>query len=887
MSLFPGNTWQELEPLLDHALDLNPEERSAWVRDLCTRSPELGAQIVAILAEESDADRRGFLTAPPGGTLEGMQLGAYRLDRLLGQGGMGTVWLAHRADGQFEGASAVKILNLGLVSPTGQERFHREGSVLARLTHPGIARLLDAGVSESGQPYLVLEHVEGKPIDRFVQDMDLSLDGRIRLFLQVLDAVEHAHANLIVHRDLKPSNILVTPAGQVKLLDFGIAKLLDDESGGDRTALTLEGGRVFTPDFAAPEQIRGETLTTATDVYALGVLLYVLIAGRHPTSEPSRSQSEAVSAVLERDPAPLGLGDLGNVVGKALRKPPAERYQTVGAFASDLGSYLRREPVSARAYSVWHRGAKFIRRNRTAVITVAAVLLGLVGATAFSLVQMGEARTQRDEARTQRDIAVYHDRRAAASLALMEFLLQNIAPTGQAYTMQEMLDHTRRMLEQNAAQNPRFTGQMMVELAGHYFELHDRERELPLLTRGETLALASGDQETAALAACRLAKSAADDGDVPGAEGHLARATGYIESLSAEIITPRVQCLRARSALSRFLGDTESAVASAGAAIALGQAAGDTLSSAHLGAVNELARALHDDGQVREALVKTRELIRALQQTGRGSTLNMVVERHNEASLLSWLGEKRNADATLRGVVDLAGGIDPERRVPTYVTLFAGGLAADLGQTDSALATLNRGLAESRARNDAPYQLRALTALIPVLIERGRLQDAREYLQALDTVLPPRLTWRRDLLGARLLFAEGQGKEARRRYLDVLIARGFPGRGRSTTHFANLVLDAAIMARQDGDAVAADTLSAHALRLARGEGHLEGESGIIGYALLVGAEARRARGDTSRVAMDLDRAIAALTRGYGAGHARTLEARALGARLGRSLVSGQ
>src|SRR5215207_7527055 len=257
MALVDRDRWRALEPLLDQAFDLSAEEQATWLEELRANSPELIAELSSLLSGDSAADRDGFLAEPLDVTLAGLELGAYTLERPLGHGGMGSVWLARRTDGWFEGRAAVKLLNLALVSPTGQERFRREGSVLARLTHPGVARLYDAGVSASGQPYLVLEYVEGRPIDAFAREHGLSQDARIRLVLQVLAAIGHAHANLIVHRDIKPSNILVTADGTVKLLDFGIAKLLASDAGSD-TPLTVEGGRALTPEFASPEQARGD-----------------------------------------------------------------------------------------------------------------------------------------------------------------------------------------------------------------------------------------------------------------------------------------------------------------------------------------------------------------------------------------------------------------------------------------------------------------------------------------------------------------------------------------------------------------------------------------------------------------------------------------------------
>jgi serine/threonine-protein kinase len=281
-------SWDALSALLDAALELDPAARAAWLAERRREQPEIAAQLEMLLERETRADAEGFLdparqetgaallTAP-----DAQVLGPWRLERPLGHGGMGTVWLARRRDGRFEGTAAIKFLTFAVAGAEGEARFRREGNVLARLTHPNIARLLDAGVSPSGQPYLVLEHVDGAPLDAWCDARRLDVTARLALFQQVLAAVAHAHANLIVHRDIKPSNILVTQDGTVKLLDFGIAKLL--EQAPEDETVTKEQHLTF--DSAAPEQIRGESVSTATDIYALGILLYQLLTGRHPTNE--------------------------------------------------------------------------------------------------------------------------------------------------------------------------------------------------------------------------------------------------------------------------------------------------------------------------------------------------------------------------------------------------------------------------------------------------------------------------------------------------------------------------------------------------------------------------------------------------------------------------
>ncbi len=301
--------WVLLSPLLDELLELDSAARADRVAQIRRDDGSLADEISALLSQQAEIEREGFLessvprpAAEP--TLAGQIIGSYTLDRLLGQGGMGTVWLAHRSDGRYEARVAVKLLNLALLGPGGIERFRREGSALGRLTHPNIARLIDAGVTEAGQPYLVLDYVEGETINRWCESHALDVKARVRLFLDVLAAVAHAHSKLILHRDLKPSNILVTPEGHVKLVDFGIAKLLDDGAGpAPMAGLTQLAGQAFTPEYAAPEQLQGGEVTSATDVYALGVLLYVLLTGQHPLVADEHTPLERMRAIVDTDPA--------------------------------------------------------------------------------------------------------------------------------------------------------------------------------------------------------------------------------------------------------------------------------------------------------------------------------------------------------------------------------------------------------------------------------------------------------------------------------------------------------------------------------------------------------------------------------------------------------
>jgi tetratricopeptide (TPR) repeat protein len=390
--------WAALMPHLDRALELPDDQRAAWLTALAASHPTIAAELTKLFARYEALEAERFLERdtlrPDSPSLCGQTIGAYTLTAPIGHGGMGSVWLAERSDGRFERQAAIKLLNIALAG-RGEARFKREGTLLGRLSHPHIAQLIDAGVAPSGQPYLVLEHVAGQPITDYCDRRSLDLRQRIVLFLDVLTAVAHAHANLIVHRDIKPSNVLVTGDGQVKLLDFGIAKLLEDEQGtSPRTQLTADGAAGLTLEFAAPEQVSGGAVSTATDVYGLAVLLFVLLTGRHPAEKVLQSPVDLINAIVDLDaprPSDVGSdartrrqlrGDLDTIIGKALKKNPSERYPSVTAMAEDLRRYLAHEPIAARRDSLGYRAATFVQRHRwpvaAAVVAFTLLAAGLV-----------------------------------------------------------------------------------------------------------------------------------------------------------------------------------------------------------------------------------------------------------------------------------------------------------------------------------------------------------------------------------------------------------------------------------------------------------------------------------------------------------------------------
>jgi serine/threonine-protein kinase len=418
----PPADWRRLNTLLERALDLDPDARAAWLARLPPHEADLVPLLRRLLdeAQASDAPEPtpvlaslGLFSAdgPKVQAKPGDRIGPYQLVRELGRGGMAVVWLADRVDGTIERQVALKIPTVEWTDRGLADRIRRECAVLASLNHPNIAQLYDAGWSDSGLPYLAIEVVDGEPIDRYCAERKLDVRSRTRLFIDVLRAVAYAHARLVVHRDLKPANVLVGKDGRVKLLDFGIAKVLSsDEAISADSDLTRVSGHPVTLSYAAPEQVLGKPVTTATDIYALGVMLFELLSGQRPFTPAPDTRSAIEEALARGDgPAPSSLssqpstaralrGDLDVIVRKALRKEPDGRFETAAAFADDLERYLTGRPIRAQRGNAWYVARRFILRNRLALGAGAAVIIAIVAGLTIALAQARRAEMQAQNA---------------------------------------------------------------------------------------------------------------------------------------------------------------------------------------------------------------------------------------------------------------------------------------------------------------------------------------------------------------------------------------------------------------------------------------------------------------------------------------------------------
>jgi serine/threonine-protein kinase len=545
--------WRQVRALVGELIEATPEERAARLAGL---EPGIAAEVRELLVA-GDAAQSGPLAAaveqgaagwlaaqatagePAAAELVGVQVGAWRIERPLGRGGMAEVWEASRADGHFEHRVAVKLLKRGMDSEEIVARFRRERQILARLEHPAIARLLDGGVAPDGRPFLVLEKVDGEPITDWCRRRNLPVAERLRLLVEAGRAVAAAHRQLVVHRDLKPSNLLVTGDGQVKLLDFGIAKLLaaDDPAAGSATRLEQ---RVLTPAYAAPEQILGEPVSTATDVYSLGVLAYELLVGRLPHRREARDvvdlagqvgtesiepPSTAVLAAPPRGTAPAGddrrqrrrwarqlAGDLDTVLLTALRREPARRYPSVDALVEDLERYLDGRPILARRDSLGYRARKFLGRHRAGVTAAALVLLALVAGLAATAWQAEKARRSAAEAET-------NARRAQRVKEFLIGLFEVADPEqsgGAAVTAAELLDQAGRRLPQELAGEPGVQAELLetvarIERGLGRLEPAARLAERALALRESAGAAAGRGSALATLGSVRLAQGRLDE----------------------------------------------------------------------------------------------------------------------------------------------------------------------------------------------------------------------------------------------------------------------------------------------------------------------------------------------------------------------------------------
>ena len=488
--------YQRVKALFEDALDLAADEREAFVRGHA-ESADVAQQVMALLASGGDDHELESIVADAAADVQSSselkQIDQYRIIERIGEGGMGQVFLAERDDAQFQHRVAIKVLSMRQPGDDLIRRFRAERQILARLKHPYIAQLHDGGATPEGLPYLVMEHVEGLPVDEYCQRHALGLSDRLTLFGKICESIDYAHRSLIIHRDIKPSNILITEDGNPKLLDFGIAKLIGETPSDHTVAVTRVGTRALTLDYASPEQVRSEPVTTATDVYALGILLYRLLTGCSPYSSPSTSVHLLEREICESDPEKPSLrvdeevvpnlrkrlaGDLDTIVLKALRKEPPHRYATPREMMDDIGRYQRHEPVAARAGNWRYRATKFVRRHAAGVAFATALALTIGSFLVVTLQQNQRIERERDAAT-----------RLANFMGEIFYLASPEAVPGETVTVEQVLDMGQERIQSELANEPRTKARLLWVMGEAYTSLGLHNDALRLMTQSAELGL--------------------------------------------------------------------------------------------------------------------------------------------------------------------------------------------------------------------------------------------------------------------------------------------------------------------------------------------------------------------------------------------------------------
>jgi serine/threonine-protein kinase len=742
--LFDPAQWQIRSDALDRALDLDPVEREQWLTDLAITQPELATMLRELMTESQGLDARGFLqkaprviatlTAPHHSSMAGKQIGAYTIESLIGRGGMGEVWLASRSDGRFEGRCAIKFLDSLATQPQLVDRFRHEGRLLARLGHPNIARLLDAGATDDGKQFLALEYVDGECIDRYCDSHQLSIEARVRLFLGAVSAVAHAHSQLIIHRDLKPSNVLVTRDGTVKLLDFGIAKLLDADEGPP--SMTRVEEIVLTPEYAAPEQLVGDMPSTATDVYQLGMLLYVLLTGGHPF-QPSGSRADRIRAALSgwvprASQFACGArkselrGDLDAILETALQSEPKRRYPTAAAFCEELVRHLNHEPVNARRATALYVARKFVARHRISVIGFAIAYLSLVVTLIFALDQAHVASTERDRAFA---LAT----RNAAVTEFLGMLITEAAEGDKPVTVSDMLTRSERLALADSSGSSENRAAVLAMIAARYGSLGDDAKAARLLERALALLDGSTDKALRSRLICAHSLSIASLGQV---EQGTRAIEGELEALTSDSENA-AYCLLYRAFIANNARDADRALRFATSALEhyraapRAAAADEGLFLGAVGVGHHLNRRnVEADAYYRLALNKYAEL-------GREGGPDAIAVRNNWATMFDSTSMPNRALALYDETLRLITTRNPNHPPPAYLVGNRSRALERVGRYHEALQSYHRAYELAGRENNALGQLYCLLGLAATSQELHDPVAAAGYLKRANSMLDP------------------------------------------------------------------------------------------------------------------------------------------------------
>ncbi len=874
-----------VDALLDALLELPASARAQWLQQTCADDPEVGAE-VSSLAQAAQS-MGSFMETPPAAqsveTAEaliapGSRIGSWRVIRLIGSGGMGEVYEVERAAGGFSQRAAVKVLRSAAASQL--ERFHAEREILARLEHPGIARLYDGGVL-AGRPFMVMELVSGDTITDYCARTHASLALRLRLFMQICEAVAYAHRNLVVHRDLKPGNILVAEDGSVKLLDFGIAKILGD----DLKAQTQTLAAPMTPGYAAPEQLTGEPVTTATDVYALGVLLFELLTGTRLRSATA-SIAESVRTIVDQS-APLASrtaatradgsvpprvlrGDLDAIIAKSLRREPSQRYAAVESLRADIERFLAGEPVTARAGARLYIFGRVLRRYRWQAAAIGAVFAALAVGLGTAALQAHRADIERDTAR--RDLA----REEALRYYLTGMFRKSADAHGTSPSAKSMLDESAQRVLREYRDQPELAGRVVVTLADLYQSLEDVEGAATLLQgylseagpKSDPVALADARQKMANIEFLR--------GNLGQAEQLLSAAESFWAHSPDRYAEEQLEGLGIRARLQRAHGDLAGAILTSQEAIKQRIAVSGRNNRETALLYNSLAISLTAANRLDEALGAYHETTAIYQALGLGEGLDAQIVLGNTGTLLFRTGQLREAEPLLQRAVERERALAGDSAAVAAALGYDGKLLSIRERNDESLRVLGEAveLGSRFAGKTSPLTLQNRLFLGEAQLGEGDRASARATLEevrrdVLEKLGPSNPLALRCAIGlAQVLAAEGRLDGARSDLASAITAlRALGPRGQVT--LAEALVASGDAALKQGDSRAAVGAASEALELyGKGREH----SWEVGLARERLGEALAAQHDRRAREM-LEQAAAMLEEQLGSEHSEVRRAR--------------
>jgi serine/threonine-protein kinase len=756
-----NSDWRILEAAFAEAISLEGDGRARMLAEFAAEHPELEQQLIGLLAADTGDDKS--LAEPIASSARALaetvidpwehrRIGAWTIKHRIADGGMGAVFLAERADDEYQQTAALKIMTAQLLARDAVARFRSERQILASLSHPNIAKLIDGGSTDENLPYLVLEYIDGLPIDQYCDEHQLSIPARLQLFIKVCQAVDFAHRNLIVHRDLKPNNILVDKSGEPKLLDFGIAKLLENSSVQQTVAVTRANMRAMTPEYASPEQVRGEPISVATDVYALGVLLYRLMTGQSPYGVSTAVPREYEAAILDREPrrpstvvtladtdAAVGTsratspqrlqrrlaGDLDNIVLHALQKEPERRYPTANALSTDIGRYLANLPVMARGDDWSYKLRKFIIRNARSLTIVLLVMASIATLSVYYTMRLADERDRANLAAAQsNEVATF-----------LTGLFESASPheaKGDPITAVDLLEQGRERIEELDGQ-PQLKAELMRIMASSMTALGDLERSIPMLERVLELkeAAVPRDEISISQTTHNLAEAHRQLGNLGQAELY-SRRTLEIATEAFGADNSDVAYVMARLGVVLFdANKTEEALDFEQRALAIMVANGEGESPNALDTRGNISNALSRLGRHREAETIMRETIALSEQVLGESHPNVIIRRTNLCLVLIRLGEYEEAIVILEE--NIPRGVHVWGGDYAHVAFMHGAYGAALKRLGRMQESLESYLAaqeitRSRSGEDNMRYVRNLRGTASVLVDLARYEEAGSLL---------------------------------------------------------------------------------------------------------------------------------------------------------------